>query len=103
MYKYLFIFKTVDLFGSHNRRSFIFSLLDDPDLISLNVSFSELKKIVHLIFIDGEDYEPSPRERSIVEGKALVTRAISTPNITLKKYYDNLTFLATDFYWPKSS
>ena len=28
--------------------------------------------------------------------KALVTRAILTPNITIKRYYDNLTFLATN-------
>ncbi len=52
-----------------NRRSFILSLIDDPDLKSLNVSFSELKKIVHLLFIEGEDYEPTERERNIVESK----------------------------------
>lgn len=33
----------------------------------LNVSFYELKKIIHLVFIDGDDYKLSDREKLIID------------------------------------
>ena len=51
------------------RRSFISSLIQDESLKAIDVTFSELQKIVHLIFIAGEDYQLSDREKDIVESK----------------------------------
>jgi hypothetical protein len=51
------------------RRSFIYSLIDDPKLKELNTTFPELQKIVHLIFIAGEDYVLNEREELLLEGK----------------------------------
>jgi hypothetical protein len=51
------------------RKSFIQSLIEDPALAAINVTFVELHKIVHLIFIAGEDYQLSEREKLIVESK----------------------------------
>jgi|688.fasta_scaffold1454935_1 hypothetical protein len=51
------------------RSSFINSLLDDQKLKDLNVTYYELKKIVHLEFIDGDDYKMSNRELQIVESE----------------------------------
>ena len=51
------------------RRSFIYSLIQDESLKAIDVTFSELQKIVHLIFIAGEDYQLSDREKDIVESK----------------------------------
>jgi hypothetical protein len=51
------------------RRSFIYSLIDDPMLKELNTTFPELQKIVHLIFIAGEDYVLNEREELLLEGK----------------------------------
>ena len=53
------------------RRSFIYSLIGDETLQAINVTFNELQKIVHLIFIAGEDYQLSDREIDIVESKFL--------------------------------
>ena len=33
----------------------------------MNVSFYELKKIIHLVFIDGDDYKLSDREKLIID------------------------------------
>jgi len=51
------------------RRSFIYSMINDEKLKALNVTFSELQKVIHLVFIVGEDYEMTPREKLMVEGK----------------------------------
>ncbi len=50
------------------RRSFIYSMVNDDKLKALNATFVELQKVVHLVFIDGEDYEMTPRESLMVEG-----------------------------------
>jgi len=50
------------------RRSFIYSLINDEKLMALNASFAELQKVVNLVFISGEDYEMTPREKLMVEG-----------------------------------
>lgn len=50
------------------RRSFIYSLINDEKLKSSNATFGELQKIVHLVFVAGEDYEMTPREKILVEG-----------------------------------
>jgi hypothetical protein len=55
------------------RRSFVHSLIDDPKLQVLNVSFQELKKIIHLVFINGDDYQLNSREIGIVESKITYT------------------------------
>ena len=52
------------------RRSLVLTLIDDPALKDLGVTYSELKKIVHLMYIDGGDYELNDRERAIVESRA---------------------------------
>jgi len=36
--------------------------------MALNASFAELQKVVNLVFISGEDYEMTPREKLMVEG-----------------------------------
>ena len=52
------------------RRSFIYTLINDVKLRNMNVTFSELQKIVHLIFIAGEDYELNAREQVMLEGNS---------------------------------
>ena len=52
------------------RRSFIVSLARDPKLEALNVSYPELKKVIHLVFIAGEDYKLNKRESQIVESNS---------------------------------
>ena len=51
------------------RRSFVLSLLQDSKLNERNFTFNELKKVVHLTFIDGNDYKMSERDQMIVEGQ----------------------------------
>ncbi len=50
------------------RRSFIYSLINDEKLREINASFVELQKVVNLVFIAGEDYEMTPKEKLMVEG-----------------------------------
>ena len=38
-------------------------------LKSLNATYYELKKIIHLIFIDGDDYKLSDREKTIIDSE----------------------------------
>ena len=63
------------------RRSFIYSLIDDPKLRSLNATFTELQKIVHLLFIAGEDFELTEREKELVEGTWLSFNGVSGARI----------------------
>lgn len=51
------------------RRSFIYTIIEDPKLKAMNVTFTELHKIVHLVFIAGEDLVLTEREKAIVEGR----------------------------------
>ena len=51
------------------RRSFIQSLVQDEKLKSFNVTFGELKKIVHLLFIEGEELQLTVRETEVIESK----------------------------------
>jgi hypothetical protein len=51
------------------RRSFIYSVVEDPKMNAINASFTELQKLVHLLFIAGEDLELTERDKLIVEGK----------------------------------
>ena len=54
------------------RKSFILSLLRDPELQTLNVTYEELKKLIHLVFIEGEDYHLNDREKVIIESESWV-------------------------------
>ena len=58
------------------RRSLVLTLIEDPDLSELDVTYPELKKIIHLVFIDGEDYELDERDKLIVESK--LSRTLSS-------------------------
>ena len=51
------------------RSSFIHSLIEDVNLKAINVTFNELHRLIHLIFIAGEDYQVTPREKDIIESK----------------------------------
>ena len=51
------------------RASFIHSLVEDETLRAIDTSFEELHKIIHLIFIAGEDYQLTEREKEIIESK----------------------------------
>ena len=58
------------------RRSLVLTLIEDPDLSELDVTYPELKKIIHLVFIDGEDHELDERDKLIVESK--LSRTLSS-------------------------
>jgi hypothetical protein len=64
------------------RRSFIYSIINDEKLKSLNASFGELQKVVHLVFIAGEDYEMTQREKILVEGIFTITDKSGVGNFT---------------------
>ena len=51
------------------RSSFVYSLLQDVKFKQKNITYYELKKIIHLMFIDGDDYQLSDREKIIVDSK----------------------------------
>ena len=53
------------------RSSFIHSLIEDEALKAIQVTYYELHRIIHLIFIAGEDYQPSEREKEIIESMIL--------------------------------
>jgi hypothetical protein len=59
------------------RRSLVYTLLEDPDIKDLNVSYSELKKIIHLVYIDGGDYELNNRETLIVDSEFIFSFFLS--------------------------
>jgi hypothetical protein len=52
------------------RRSFIQSLVKDDSLKAINVTFKELKRIVQLVFIEGEDLQLTPRENEVIESRS---------------------------------
>ena len=51
------------------RSSFIYTLLQDIKFKEENITYYELKKIIHLMFIDGDDYKLTKREKMIVDSE----------------------------------
>ena len=70
------------------RRSFIQSLVKDEKLKSVNVTYSELKKIVQLVFIEGEDLQLTPRENEVIDSKPTISTVF-----TIIKVHDTKIFL----------
>jgi hypothetical protein len=51
------------------RKSFVFSMLRDRNLKDLKVDYEELRRLFHLVFIDGGDDDLSGREKEIIRSK----------------------------------
>jgi hypothetical protein len=51
------------------RKSFVFSMLRDKNLRDLKVDYEELRRLFHLVFIDGGDDDLSGREKEIIRSK----------------------------------
>ena len=58
------------------RSSFIYSLIDDKMLKAINVSFAELQRLIHFMFIVGEDYQINEREKEIIESNYLQSQPL---------------------------